>query len=159
QRRSGGLVAGPRGQRLDRLGRGRRLGEPARGSLPSPEDLAVDDHLDPEQLVVVRTDGVEQAVDGSPAGRPLGVLLEPALRALQRADRRVELDLRAGQLDEPVPGPLPAEIEVDRPHDRLERGGEERRATPAAALCLALAEAEVLAEVETAGEASQAGGR
>ena len=50
---------------------------------------------------------------------------------------------RAAQREDPVAGGLPAEVEVDRADERLERRGEQRRPDAAAALGLALAEQEV----------------
>ena len=104
-------------------------------------------------------DRVDQPVRRPFAGPTLGVLLEPALGALERADRRLGGELRVGQRDQPVADRLEAEVEVEGAGDRLERRGEERRPATAAALRLALAEQERRAEVEPAGEAGQAGRR
>ncbi len=52
---------------------------------------------------------------------------------------------------------LPAEVEVDRAGDRLERRGQEGRADPAAALGLALAEEQERPEVEPGGQAREPG--
>ena len=100
--------------------------------------------LDPELLLVVRPDRLEQVVDGPLAGRPLGVLLEAALGALERRQREVGRDLRLGARVDPVPGGLPAEVEVDGADQRLERRGEQGRPDAAATLGLALAEQEEL---------------
>ena len=106
---------------------------------------------------MVGADRLEEVVDGPLAGRPLGVLLEPALRALERRQREVGRDLGLGALVDPVARGLPAEVEVDRADERLERGREERRPDAAATLRLALAEQEELAEVEPRGEPGEAG--
>ena len=141
----GGRPGGPRGlallaQDLERLGRGRRLGDPPRRPLAHPEHAAVDDDLDPELLLVVGTHGLEDPVDGPVARDPLRVLLQAALGALERGDRGVRRQLLGRPPLDPVPGRVPAEVEVDRADERLERGREERRPDPSAALRLALAQ-------------------
>ena len=108
---------------------------------------------------MVRPRRIGQPVRRPLAGPALGELLEPALGALERADRRLGGEFRVGQPDQPVPDRLVPEIEIERARDRLERGGQERRPATAAALRLALAEQERGAEVEPAGEAGQAGRR
>ena len=73
---------------LDGLcGRG-GLGHPARRSDAHPEHLVADGDLDPEDLVVVGPDRLDDPVRGPAAGRLLGRLLEPALGALEQRRRR-----------------------------------------------------------------------
>ena len=66
------------------------------------------------------------------------------------------LELRSGQLDQPVADRLEAEVEVERPDERLERRREQRRPAPAAAPGLALAEQQRRAEVDPPGQPRQA---
>ena len=118
-----------RADRLERLGGRGRLGDPPRRPLTRAEDAAVDLDLDPEALLVVGPDGLDQPVERPVAGRALGVLLEPALGALERRQRRLggQLELRPARRIQSPRG-VPAEVEVDRADERLERGREERRA-------------------------------
>ena len=139
-------------------GRGRGLGDPPRRALPDAERPALDLDLDPELLLVVRPDRLDQAVDGPLAGGPLGVLLEPALGALEGGDGVVGGELLRGQLVDPVAGGVPAEVEVDRPDQRLERRRQQGRPDAPAALGLALAEEQERAEVEAGRQAGEAGG-
>ena len=117
-------------------GGGRRLRDPARRALADAERPPVDLDLDPELLLVVGSDGLDQPVERPLAGRPLGVLLEPALGALERRDRVVGGQLLRGQLVDPVARGVPAEVQVDRPDEGLERAtpaataGRGRRAAP-----------------------------
>ena len=60
---------------------------------------------------------------------------------------------------EPAPDRVVAEVEVQRAGQRLERGGEQRRPATPAALRLALAQQEVLAKLDAAGEPGEPGGR
>ena len=146
-------------ERVEGLGCGRRFGDPAGWPLAATQDDALDEHLDPEDLRVVGSDGFQDPVDGADAGRPLGVLLEAALGALQRGWREVELDLGRGKADDPFTRRLPADIEVDRAGDSLERLGQEGRPAAPSAGGFALPQQQVVAEVQAAGEAGQAGGR
>ena len=82
-----GTLGMPRREDLDRLRGGGRLGHSARSADAHPEHLAADLDLDPEDLVVIRADGLEDAVGGPPAGRALRLLLEAALRALEHHRR------------------------------------------------------------------------
>ena len=66
------------------------------GPSPTPSDAAVDDDLDPELLLVIGAHGLEQPVERPVARRPLGVLLEPALGALEGGQRRVGRELLRG---------------------------------------------------------------
>src|SRR4051794_41447916 len=106
------LTAAACTQRVERLGRGGGLGDASRRALAAPQDVALDADLDAEQLLVVRPGRIEDAVRGPSTRRPLGVLLEPALGALERPDGRIVLELRASERHEPVAGDGPAEIEV-----------------------------------------------
>ena len=144
-------------QDLERLRRGRRLGDPARRPFAHPEHPALDDHLDPELLLVVRADGLDEPVGRPLAGGPLGVLLEPALGALERGHREVGRQLLGGHLVDPVARDVPAEVEVDRADQRLERRREQRRPHAPAALRLALAEQQERAEVDAGREAGEPG--
>ena len=113
--------------------------------------------LDPELLLVVGSDRLDQPVERPLAGRPLGVLLEPALGALERRDRVVGGQLLRRQLVDPVARGVPAEVEVDRPDEGLERGRQQGRPDAAAALRLAFAEQQVRAELEPGGQPGEAG--
>ncbi len=62
-----------------------------------------------------------------------------------------------GERRQPGPRRLPTEIEIHGSGDGLERRCEQRRAAPAAALGLALAELEQRPEIDPMGEARQAG--
>ncbi len=106
---------------------------------------------------MVRSRRVDDPVVGPRAGPSLCVFLQPTLRALEEEARRIVRQLRARQRRQPGPRDLPAEVEVDGPGDRLEGRGEQRRASPAAALGLALAEHEQRSEIDPVGEARQAG--
>ena len=75
-------------QDVERLGRGRGLRDPPGRTLAHAEDAAVHEDLDLEPLLVIGAHGLDEVVDGPLAGRPLGVLLEPALGALERRHRR-----------------------------------------------------------------------
>ena len=86
-----------RPQGLDGLRRGRGLGHAPRVALAQADDAPADGHLDPEDLVVVRPDGVEQPVLRSLAGEALRVLLQSALGALERPERAVAGELGGGQ--------------------------------------------------------------
>ena len=68
-------------------------------------------------------------------------------------------ELRTGQPDQPVADGLEPEIEVQGAGDGLEGGGQQRRPATAAALGLALAEQERLAEVDPAGQPGETGRR
>ena len=106
----------------------RGLGDAPRWSLADADRPAVDHDLDPEALLVVGTHGLQQPVDRPVTGSPLGVLLEPALRGLERGQRRVGRQLLRREGVDPVPGGLPAEVQADGTHQRLEGGCQERRA-------------------------------
>ena len=80
-----GKVTRLRSQRLDGPSRRLGLGHAPRVALTHADDASADGDLDSEHLVVVRSDGVEEAVLRPLAGEALGVLLQPALRALQSA--------------------------------------------------------------------------
>src|SRR4029079_2128826 len=129
-----------RPDRLERLERGRSLRGPPGRPLPDPERPAVDPDLDPEELLVVRAAGVEDAVVGPGSGPSLGVLLEAALGALQQEARRVVRELRLGERRQPGLRRVPAQVEVDRPGQRLEPRGEQRRPAATAPLGPALAQ-------------------
>ena len=134
-----------RSQRLERLGGGRRLGDPARRALADAERPPVDRDLDPERASrgpgpVASTSAVVRPL----AGRPLGVLLEPALGALERRrSARPPASSGAASARSQSRAAVAAEIEVERADERLERRREQRRPAPAAALGLALAEQQV----------------
>jgi hypothetical protein len=143
---------------LQRLRGRRRLGDASRRALADPQHPPADRDLDPELLLVIGPDGLEQPVDGPVPGRSLGVLLEPALGALEARQRHVLGQLGLGPGLDPVTGERPAEVEVDRAHQRLEGGREQRRPDPAAAHCLALAEQQERAEVQACRETREPGG-
>jgi len=107
---------------------------------------------------MVRPDRLEQPVVGSRAARPLGLLLKPALRALQRDRRECCVDLGRGDADQPLARGVPAEVEQDRAGESLEARRQDRRPAPPRAGRLALAEGEVAAEVDPLGESGEAGG-
>ena len=127
------------------------------GPSPTPSVRPLDDDLDPELLLVVGPDRLDQPVQRPLAGGPLGVLLEPALGALERRDREVRGELLRGQLVDPVARGVPAEVEVDRADEGLERRRQQRRPDAPAALGLALAEQEERAEVEPGRQAREPG--
>jgi len=87
--------------------------------------VPVDDDLDAEDLLVVGADGLEEAILRATARDPLGVLLEPALGALEGGRWELGSDLRLGDARHPGPGHVPAGVEEDRPDDGLEGRGEE----------------------------------
>ena len=129
-------------EHLDRLRRGRRLGHPARRPTPIPSTSPPTDDLDPEDLVVVRPAGLEDAVRGPPAGRALGRLLEPALGALQQHDARRRVDLGRGRARSASRASPPSRRRGERAGERLEAPRPGWRAAAAAAAGLALAERE-----------------
>ena len=87
-----GRLAGDRATPASAAAISADFGGPA---LAHPEDLPADRHLDPEHLLVIRADRLEQPVVRALAVRPLGVLLEPALGALEARQRRVARRARA----------------------------------------------------------------
>ncbi len=101
--RGGGHRAGGPGrqallpERLQRRGGGGCLGGPARRATPDAQRSPVHEHLDPELLLVVGPHSLEQAVHRAVARRALRVLLQTALGALERGDRRVGGQLRLGR--------------------------------------------------------------
>ena len=135
--RSGAATRG----RLGRRAAGPSPGRPPRsrptrrdGPSPTPSSSPSTQTSIRNELLVVGPGRVDEPVRRPVAGPALGVLLEPALGALERADRRLGVELRVGQPDEPVADRLEAEVEVERARDGLEGRREERRPPPAAAL-------------------------
>ena len=155
-RRAGALTREP-----SRAGRGRAASAAAisaallGAALPRAEGPAADRHLDPKQLVVVGPARVDEPVGRSLAVGSLGVLLEPALGALQAREGRVARQLRLGLLEEPVADHVVAEVEVDRPDQGLEARGEERDPRPPVAARFAFAETKRLTELDPAGDPGQ----
>ncbi len=98
------------------------------GPSTDAKPLAVHPHLDAERLFVIGPARVHEPVRRPVAGMPLGVLLEPALRALERDDRRLGDELGGGEAHDPVADRPKAEIEVQGAGDRLERRGQEQTA-------------------------------
>ena len=67
----------------------------ATGPRPTPSDLAVDRDLDPERLLVVRPDRLDDAVDGPPAGRSAACAPGAGSSGLLRSvGARLGVDLR-----------------------------------------------------------------
>ena len=106
---------------------------------------------------MVRPDHVEHPVVGPRAGPPLRVFLEAALRALEGRRRAVRQELGRRERRQPVADGRPAEVEVERAHERLERRCEQRRPAPAAALRFTLAEQQQLAELDARRETRESG--
>ena len=105
---------------LDRLRRGRRLGDPARRTLAdrratSPSTLT----SIAEHLLVVRTGHFDEPVGRAGRRLLLCVLLEPALRALEREDRR-----------SPAPAPARRAPRASRGRRRTRGRGRARRRAP-----------------------------
>ena len=65
----------------------------------------------------------------------------------------------ADEVDEPGPHGLVADVQVERPDERLERRRQQRRSTATGALGLAFAEEQVRPEVEATRQAGESGGR
>ena len=107
---------------------------------------------------MVRPDHVEHPVVGPRAGSPLRVFLEAALRALEGGGRPVGQELGGRKRRQPVADWRPAEVEVDRSNERLERRCEQRRPAPATALRFTLAEQQQLTELDARRETREAGG-
>ena len=147
-----------RSQGIEGLGGRGRLGDPPRRSLTDPDDDSVDGDLDPELLLVIRADGLDDAVLRSRARPPLGQLLETTLGALEGARRgRRGLERVGRELEDPVARRAVAEVEVERPDEGLEAGRQQRWPETTAALGFAFAESEVLAEVDPSREAGETG--
>ncbi len=152
------LVLAAAAQGVDPVRRGSRLGHTTRMALADADCPPPDDHFYPEDLVVVRALGVEEAVLRPLSREPLGVLLESALRALQGTERPIARQLGRGQgSHELVDGTVP-EVQVDGTDESLEGGREQGRPAAAAALRFALAEQQILAELQPIGQTGQTGG-
>ena len=149
-------------RRLDRLGRGRGLGDPARRPLADARAAAVDRR--PRSGTSFSWSGPGRVDDAGTSGRApvrrwvyswsrlFGLLSAPI------GESCVELRARRASISQSRVG-VAAEVEVERAGERLEGRGEERRPAPAAALRLALAEEQERAEVDPVGEAGEAGRR
>ena len=98
--------------------------------------------------------------DGPLAGPPLGVLLEPALGALERSDRRLGIDLRRGQRDEPVAdrGQTRDRGTARRQRPRTSRPGATAGAVRSRCASPSPSRSD-LAEIDPAGQPGQPGGR
>src|SRR4029077_7206799 len=86
---------------LEGLGRREGLGHPPRGADAGAERPAIDEDLDPEDLLVFWSEGREDAVSGAAARRPLGQLLEAALGTLEGRGRGRRLKLGRGDRGDP----------------------------------------------------------
>ena len=164
---------------VDQIGGGRgRLGSPTRRPIADAQQLAVDPDLDPERALVIGSTRLGQPVRRPLAGTALGELLEPALGALEGADRRLGGKLWVGPPWETPPAGLPPGFgspsdgrrrspsrrwfipsSARLRHNRLNSQIRSASATTAAALRLALTQEQRLAEIEPAGQPGEPGGR
>ena len=110
-------------------------------------------------LVVVRAFSPHDAIGRGQAGPGVGRLLESALGRHVAGRRSTGLELRAGDLEQPVARRLQAGVEEERADDRLEGGGQDRGSLALVGAIGAGAQQERRTEVDAAGEGRQAGRR
>jgi hypothetical protein len=127
-------------------------------ALAHADDATADGDLDSEHLVVIRPDGVEEAVLRALSREALGVFLQSTLGALERPERAIACDLGGGEGSHEAAGGDVPQVEVDGADESLKGGREQGRPEPATALSLSFTQQKILAKTETAGQTGKAGG-